>query len=857
MINTQTVKVNLIRQDYTTAFTLNQGDKGVPVKIELIDDGAPYTLLKDDIVTIEWLKPNSSPFLQEGGIKYGTNSIEITTPESIAQYSGSGSFNIIISNGDVRKGTIRREYKVVPTSMRPGTTSEDTITDAITELRSLSSEIASTVQNNQELIDNNQAATKSDIASINSDLEEKANKSEIGSPLTASTVVEMTDTSKVYVYTGNEEGYTTGNWYSYNGTSWVSGGVYNATAIGKDAVKTNNISDYNITFKKLKCLQGHIVPTTSNKVVFNIDTSTWTINTVLSCLCIHSNNHYSVAKGLSYSWATENNPSYARHIYIKSDGTFFISPSLDGYGLPDENQIIYIGTYYNGIVYGVNRFFFSVNGKQQTIDSNTIKDESIIMDKLKFVADKACLISGSIDIDTKTYTITCGNSTLAAYSGGYKNISNKVITYSTGGEDATYLKYIYLDIVNSNLIVRGSILESGKYALLGMLWSNKVYGITSPYLWKVNGINNGGFGDTKTDWNSNKFVIPENLYMIKNVEYGINAQNFNYNKFIDNEDLIYEIPLATRTEQFKGYGKISMPITGDYKTMVIGRSKDVRSVALSKDFTMHIRDVSDISKKDIKVLYIGDSIVEGNLPATLKHWLSNFGINATMIGTLNNKHEYGYGIKPPFDAEKGEGRGGWRLTDFTHTTEYSDGVCMQTSPFWDKDSNKINFTKYMNDNGFTDVDFVIIALGTNDITNFHHNETALDVDIDTQVNTIIERDFGTLINSIHEFNSNIKIAINPPMTAGTNIQFNQYALRWAEKQQSLFDEKENYPNVYCLPSYLSIGQLSGNQWSTIIRTDVSDINNTKKSSFSLDVHQHGMSQLINTIWVASWIINML
>ena len=175
MINTQVLKGNLINQDYSTAFTLSQGDKGVPFRVELLENGTPYTLLSDDIVTIEWLKPNGNPFLQEGNIKYGTNYIEFTTPESVAQYSGSGSFNIIISNSDVRKGTIRREYKVVPTSMKPGSVSEDTITDAITELRELSVEIADTVQNNQDLINNNQAATKQDIANVNSSLEDIAN----------------------------------------------------------------------------------------------------------------------------------------------------------------------------------------------------------------------------------------------------------------------------------------------------------------------------------------------------------------------------------------------------------------------------------------------------------------------------------------------------------------------------------------------------------------------------------------------------------------------------------------------------------------------------------------------------------
>ena len=62
MISQQTLKGNLINQDYSTAFTLNQGDKEVPFKVELLENGTPYTLLSDDIVTIEWLKPNGNPF---------------------------------------------------------------------------------------------------------------------------------------------------------------------------------------------------------------------------------------------------------------------------------------------------------------------------------------------------------------------------------------------------------------------------------------------------------------------------------------------------------------------------------------------------------------------------------------------------------------------------------------------------------------------------------------------------------------------------------------------------------------------------------------------------------------------------
>lgn len=70
--------------------------------------------------------------------------------------------------------------------------------------------------------------------------DKKANKDDYGSPLTASTVSAMTDKKKVYVYTGSESGYTAGNWYSWNGTAWVPGGVYNSAAIKTDKTLTQS-----------------------------------------------------------------------------------------------------------------------------------------------------------------------------------------------------------------------------------------------------------------------------------------------------------------------------------------------------------------------------------------------------------------------------------------------------------------------------------------------------------------------------------------------------------------------------------------------------------------------------------------
>lgn len=49
----------------------------------------------------------------------------------------------------------------------------------------------------------------------------------------ANAAADMSDTTKVYVYTGSETGYVNGSWYYYNGSAWVSGGVFGTNTTDK------------------------------------------------------------------------------------------------------------------------------------------------------------------------------------------------------------------------------------------------------------------------------------------------------------------------------------------------------------------------------------------------------------------------------------------------------------------------------------------------------------------------------------------------------------------------------------------------------------------------------------------------
>lgn len=90
-----------------------------------------------------------------------------------------------------------------------------------------------------------------------------------GAPSMASTAAAMTDSNKVYVYTGNEAGYLTGHWYYYNGTEWTDGGVYQATAVDTDKTLTvsNMAADAAVVGEKIdECMAAFVTETTSGSV---------------------------------------------------------------------------------------------------------------------------------------------------------------------------------------------------------------------------------------------------------------------------------------------------------------------------------------------------------------------------------------------------------------------------------------------------------------------------------------------------------------------------------------------------------------------------------------------------------------
>lgn len=614
--------------------------------------------------------------------------------------------------------------------------------------------------------------------------------------------------------------------------------------------------DSTISLKKMQIVNGALAPTMTN---INVDTVNKKIIVPTDNLFVADNKNFIIpAQTLDYSSSLF--PGYVQFVYFNpATQRLHVSNAMET--LPNT-KLYYLFAYYQDILIGGN-YKITVNGKFfQAVNGADIAKGSIPHDKM-MNPFAYILLNNSIEINFQTKKVTVKRDVLL--TNGQNNAGN--IPFGYGSIDfpedfslsATTFK-IWVDVAASKLVMGKVTDNSGGNPIIAITYNGDIVTMSPHAIYKVdsNGKRQRKVGEildgTADDynWGNNRIIMPTNLYFLTDVDYSIATQNFNSETLIDHDDILYEMVTPNKTVTFENTGHISSPIACDFETYLAGiYNANTTSDVRLKDVTMHFADPVTKSNKTPKILHIGDSIVHAGAATNEKIWLDKFGFNPTYLGTTSEYNSFGYGIKG-LAYEKGEGYSGWRLTDFTGNTRNTSGDIIyrsETNAFLNPTTLDFDFTYYMTSNGYTEVDFVTIRLGTNDISGNHQDPNAVKPTIE-DILTYMPVELQKMIDSIHAFDPAIKIGLVPPTTVGAYYAYNERFMRYTEKMIETFEEAT--PNVYVLANYLGNGRLSGKSWGYY--TDEIPLGQT---AITTDFHDNGSNLLVNSLWSASWIINML
>lgn len=170
----------------------------------------------------------------------------------------------------------------------------------------------------------------------------------LGAPLAATTAAQMTDKTRIYVYTGSESGYTKGNWYYWNGSSWASGGVYNSAAIQTDKTlkQPDKAADSAIVGQQI----GKLKESVSNIKNSGTGLSDTAKNLLIAILknAVYTVNQKTNIEALENALSTQNTPTDAWSIvqnltYVTSTNTTFNVKKGESYTttiVPNTNYTI-------------------------------------------------------------------------------------------------------------------------------------------------------------------------------------------------------------------------------------------------------------------------------------------------------------------------------------------------------------------------------------------------------------------------------------------------------------------------------------------------------------------------------------
>lgn len=182
---------------------VSQGDQGYPLTFYLVNGDEQYLIPYNVTITVAGSRIDGSHF-GPYACTFADDKVTFTMKSEISRIAGSGIAEITITNS---------AHETVGSANFVFMVEECTIPNGVT------------YSNDASVYEEILSYTKAQMSIL---------QAAIGAPEKADTSSEMTNHNKVYIYTGDQAGYTYGHWYYWNGSAWTDGGIYNAMAIATD-----------------------------------------------------------------------------------------------------------------------------------------------------------------------------------------------------------------------------------------------------------------------------------------------------------------------------------------------------------------------------------------------------------------------------------------------------------------------------------------------------------------------------------------------------------------------------------------------------------------------------------------------
>ena len=296
-------------------------------------------------------------------------------------------------------------------------------------------------------------------------------------------------------------------------------------------------------------------------------------------------------------------------------------------------------------------------------------------------------------------------------------------------------------------------------------------------------------------------LIPNTIYGVVGVETNIYWDNAIQCSNID--DVIVQVNGGSGVNLGSCW-RYKPTSAGSFTFTVYVRDKNYRVLAQKTiTFTATVKAVD--SATTINAILIGDSMFDNqyHIPALTADFTST-NITFNVLGTRTYS----------------EGRGGWTSTQYVSVAS-AGGV---SNPFYNPNTQTFDFSYYMTNQGYSNIDFVFIALGTNDargVSNFTDYQNASLVPV---------KNLKTMIDSIIAYDPSITIGLCLP-AIGAKMQY-PFAINNSTYQpESLFKAViqlqnaniesvfTNYGNVFIVPMGLSIDNEYGYPTSSVAVSD--------------------------------------